>query len=138
MGTRGTRATRGNHTLSIDELCELARSTETSYSVSTHRELINQLIKPEEEREYMSWWSTKPSCSSNRNSPTSKEGQSLAKRLTRVCRRFRLGDPTVWALSTAFIVETERDGQWLDLDAVQQAPYRFLAEATRQVRVAIR
>jgi MerR family transcriptional regulator, thiopeptide resistance regulator len=247
-----------NHTLSIDELCELARSTETSYSVSTHRELINELIKPEEEREYVSWWSTRLDQANSMQAfneaqralfltlerlrlkgadptsakvqaildshrelmlkhgvreqivalmewnpaltrkwmevgersrdqafagepgapgpfgpalyrffiagmrasrpgqavrplvdeaellikqklaPTSKEGQSLAKRLTRVCRRFRLGDPTVWALSTAFIVKTERDGQWLDLDAVQQAPYRFLAEATRQVRVAIR
>jgi hypothetical protein len=37
----------------------------------------------------------------------------------------------VYALSTAFIVKTERDGKWLELDSAQQAPYRFLAEPVR-------
>ena len=47
----------GNHTLSIDELCELARTTEMSHSMRTLRELVNEAIKPEEEREYLTWWS---------------------------------------------------------------------------------
>jgi hypothetical protein len=63
--------------------------------------------------------------------PTSKEGQELAKRLKSVCRRFRLGDPAIYALSTAFMVKTERRGERTALDAAQQAPYRFLAEAVR-------
>jgi hypothetical protein len=48
-----------------------------------------------------------------------------------LCRRFKLGDPEAFALSTAFIAKTERDGEWLELDAAQQAPYRFLADAVR-------
>jgi len=52
-----------NRTLSIDELCELARSTEMSHSLrlSTFRELVNEVITPEEEREYVTWWATRPS-----------------------------------------------------------------------------
>jgi DNA-binding transcriptional MerR regulator len=49
-------------TLSIDELCDLARHTERSHSlnVSTWRELINQMITPEEERAYSNWWAARP------------------------------------------------------------------------------
>jgi len=50
-------------TLSIDELCELARGAEMgrSLNLSTWRDLINQMITPEEERAYSNWWSARPS-----------------------------------------------------------------------------
>jgi len=35
-----------------------------------------------------------------------------------------LGDPVAFARSTAFIAKTERDGEWHELDAEQQTPYR--------------
>src|SRR5580658_7411648 len=52
-----------NRTLSIDELCELARRTEMSQSLrsGTFRELVNEAITPQEEREYMTWWAMRPS-----------------------------------------------------------------------------
>jgi hypothetical protein len=31
----------------------------------------------------------------------------------------------------AFIAKTERDGEWRELNAAQQVPYRFLADAVR-------
>ena len=243
-----------NRTLSIDELCELARSTEMSHSLrlSTFRELVNEAITPEEEREYMNWWATRPSeapksmlafseaqqllfraletlrvrgadpaspkvqaimdrhrelmtkhgvrkqlvelmewnpaitrkymavgdrfrnrilteekalsdpsgkslygffiaalwaskagqafrqileeaesLTKQKSAPTSQTAQQLAGRLKSLCRRFKLGDPVIFALSTAFMAKTERDGEWLELNAAQQAPYRFMAEAVR-------
>jgi DNA-binding transcriptional MerR regulator len=243
-----------NHTLSIDELCELARSTEMSHSLrlSTFRELVNETVTPEEDREYMAWWATRPSeaaklmqafseaqkplfralealhargadpaspkvqtimdrhrelmtkhgvrkqlvelmewnpaltrkymavgerfrnrilteeealsdpsgkslygffiaaqrasragqafrpileeaesLTKQKRAPTSPTAQQLARRLKSLCRRFKLGDPVVFALSTAFMAKAECDGEWLELDAAQQKPYRFLAEAVR-------
>jgi DNA-binding transcriptional MerR regulator len=241
-----------NQTVSIDELCELVRSTEMTHSTRTFRELVSETIKPEEERAYLTWWATRPSEEAKsmqafaeeqrplfrsmeelraegadpvsptvqalierhrellskyrireqvvalmewnselgrkymsagerfRNqtlaaeegaagpfgpafhryfiaatqasegaqavkplidearslieqkvAPTSKQGLELGKRLRSVCQSFRLGDPAVWALSTAFIVTTERNGEWRGLDASEQAPYRFLADAAR-------
>ena len=64
-------------------------------------------------------------------SPASQQAQQLARRLMSVCRRFKLGEPAAFALSTAFIAKTERDGEWRELNAAQQAPYRFLADAVR-------
>lgn len=63
--------------------------------------------------------------------PSSEPAQRLGKRLKSLCRRFKLGDPVAFALSTAFIAKTERDGEWHELNAKQQVPYRFLAEAVR-------
>lgn len=243
-----------NRSLSIDELCELARRTEMSHSLrlNTFRELVNEAITPEEEREYMTWWARRPSeaaksmqafsevqqalfralealrvkgadpasakvqaimdrhrelmtehgvrrqlvelmewnpaltrkyiavgerfrnrilteeealsdpsgkslyrffvaalraskanqvfrpileeaalLTKQKVAPTSQNAQQLARRLKSLCRRFKLGDPEAFALSTAFIAKTERDGEWLELDAAQQAPYRFLADAVR-------
>ena len=42
--------------LTIDELCELMRSTEVSNMQSVVRELINQHITPEQEREWLTYW----------------------------------------------------------------------------------
>jgi len=48
--------------LSIEELCELAKSTETAQSARAraYRALVNEAITPEEEREYQSWWAAHP------------------------------------------------------------------------------
>jgi DNA-binding transcriptional MerR regulator len=243
-----------NHPLSMDELCELARSTEMNHSLrlSTFRELVNEAITPEEEREYVTWWAKRPSEEAKSmqafgegqqvlfraletlrakaadpaspkvhaimdrhrelmakhrvreqlvelmewnpavarkyirvgerfrtrimaeekalSDPTgkslfgffvaalgaSKAGQSfreileeakslsrqklpptsepvlrLGRRLKSHCRRFKLGDPAAFALSSAFMAKTERDGEWHELDTGQQVPYRFLAQAVR-------
>lgn len=241
-------------TLSIDELCELAKSTEMSRSPrhSAYRELVNETITPQEERDYMNWWAARPSkaaksmrmfsegqeslfraletlrvqgadpaspkvqtimdrhrelmtkhdvrrqivelmkwnpvitrkymavgerlrsraltedkassdasgkalygyfvaalsaskasqalqpildeaasLSRQKAAPTSPETQKLARRFESFCRRFKLGNAEAFALSTAFIARTQRNGEWLELNASQQAPYRLLAEAVR-------
>jgi hypothetical protein len=59
------------------------------------------------------------------------DGHKLARRLNSLCRRFELGDPVVFVLSTAYIAKTEHDGEWHDLIASEQAPHRFLADALR-------
>lgn len=46
--------TRAN--LSVEELCELMRSTEMSNMQAVMRELINQHITPEQEREWLTYW----------------------------------------------------------------------------------
>lgn len=43
--------------LTIDELCELMRSTEMNNTQSILRELINQHITPAQEREWLTYWS---------------------------------------------------------------------------------
>lgn len=48
---------RARADLSVDELCELMRSTEVNNLQSITRELINQYITPEQEREWMTYWS---------------------------------------------------------------------------------
>lgn len=47
---------RSQAPLSIDELCELLRSTEVHNMQSVVRELINQHITPEQEREWLTYW----------------------------------------------------------------------------------
>jgi DNA-binding transcriptional MerR regulator len=42
--------------LTIDELCQLLRSTEVSNMQAIIRELINQHITPEQEREWLTYW----------------------------------------------------------------------------------
>jgi TipAS antibiotic-recognition domain len=51
-----------NHSLSIDELCELARSADMHQTlrIKAFRELVNETITPGQEREYMSYWATRP------------------------------------------------------------------------------
>jgi len=46
--------------LSIDELCELLRSSDMSNVQTITRELINQYITPEQEREWLSYWAQRP------------------------------------------------------------------------------
>lgn len=46
--------------LSIEELCNLVRSMEMSNHQATTRELINETIKPDEERAAMTWWAARP------------------------------------------------------------------------------
>jgi hypothetical protein len=46
--------------LSVDELCNLARSMDMSNHQVTTRELINKAITPDEERAYMTWWAARP------------------------------------------------------------------------------
>ena len=46
--------------LSIDELCELLRNAEMSDLQALMRELINQYITPEQEREWLSYWAQRP------------------------------------------------------------------------------
>src|SRR5690242_19293132 len=46
--------TRAN--LSIEELCELTRSTEMTNIQAVMREMINQHITPEQEREWLTYW----------------------------------------------------------------------------------
>jgi DNA-binding transcriptional MerR regulator len=48
---------RANSALSIDELCELTRRTEMDNTKAVLRELIDQHITPEQEREWMAYWS---------------------------------------------------------------------------------
>lgn len=47
---------RSQAPLSIDELCELLRSTEVNDMQGVIRELINQHITPEQEREWLTYW----------------------------------------------------------------------------------
>lgn len=47
--------------LSIDELCELLRNADMSNLQTITRELINQHITPEQEREWMTYWAQRPS-----------------------------------------------------------------------------
>lgn len=47
---------RSRADLSIDELCVLLRSTEVNSMQSVIRELINQHITPEQEREWLTYW----------------------------------------------------------------------------------
>ena len=47
---------RANSELSIDELCQLLRSTEMTDLQAITRELINQHITPEQEREWLTYW----------------------------------------------------------------------------------
>jgi hypothetical protein len=51
-----------NHLLSIDELCELARSADMNQALRSKafRELVNETITAEQEREYMTYWATRP------------------------------------------------------------------------------
>jgi len=246
-----------SHTLSIDELCELARSADMNQTlrIEAFRELINQSITPEQEREYMTYWATRPTEAATamrefgekqrvlfvklealrvkgadpassrvqtivdrhralmtqtgvrkqivelmewnpaitrkfiavgervRNrilneekvvtDPSGKSlfgffvmalraskpgqafqqildeaaalikqkaaaasagGQKLARRLKSLCRRFELGDPLVFVLSTAYIAKNEHEGEWRDLTPAEQAPHRFLADALRAVQ----
>ena len=46
--------------LSIDELCELLRSSDMSNVQTITRELINQYSTPEQEREWLSYWAQRP------------------------------------------------------------------------------
>lgn len=62
---------------------------------------------------------------------TSREAQQLAIRLGALCRRFELGCPLTFTLWAAFMARTERGEEYVELDAGQQAPYRFLADALR-------
>src|SRR5690349_8799406 len=48
---------RADSALSIDELCELMRRTEMNPTKDMLRELIDQHITPEQEREWMAYWS---------------------------------------------------------------------------------
>jgi len=62
---------------------------------------------------------------------TSREAQQLAIQLTALCRRLKLGCPLAFVRFTAFMGRTERSGEYVELDAEEQAPYRFLADAVR-------
>ena len=46
--------------LSIDELCELLRNTEMSNLQAITREMINQHITPEQERDWLTYWAQRP------------------------------------------------------------------------------
>jgi DNA-binding transcriptional MerR regulator len=46
--------------LSIDDLCDLARSIEMTDQRATWRDLVNESIDPLEEREYLTWWAHRP------------------------------------------------------------------------------
>lgn len=46
--------------LSIDELCELLRNAEMSNLQAITRELINQHITPEQERDWLTYWAQRP------------------------------------------------------------------------------
>jgi DNA-binding transcriptional MerR regulator len=48
---------KAHASLTIDELCELLRSTEVNDMQAIVRELINQHITPEQEREWLTYWS---------------------------------------------------------------------------------
>jgi DNA-binding transcriptional MerR regulator len=46
--------------LTIDELCELLRNTEMTNLQAITRELINQHITPEQERDWLTYWAQRP------------------------------------------------------------------------------
>jgi DNA-binding transcriptional MerR regulator len=46
--------------ISIDDLCNLARSIEMADQRSTWRDLVNESIAPDEERQYLTWWAHRP------------------------------------------------------------------------------
>jgi DNA-binding transcriptional MerR regulator len=46
--------------LSIDDLCDLARSIEMTDQRATWRDLVNESIDPQEERQYLTWWAHRP------------------------------------------------------------------------------
>ena len=46
--------------LTLDELCELVRNSEMNNLHNVTRELINQHITPEQEREWLTYWSQRP------------------------------------------------------------------------------
>ena len=46
--------------LSVDELCELLRKTEMTNLQAITRELINQHITPEQERDWLTYWAQRP------------------------------------------------------------------------------
>lgn len=56
---------------SIDELCELLRSAEMSNLQAITRELINQHITPEQERDWLTYWAQRPG--------DAAQGQALAE-----------------------------------------------------------
>ena len=47
---------RARRNLSVEELCELMRSTEMTNLQAVMREMINQHITPEQEREWLTYW----------------------------------------------------------------------------------
>ncbi|HKU91491.1 MAG TPA: MerR family transcriptional regulator [Steroidobacteraceae bacterium] len=51
---------RSRASLSVDELCELLRNTEMSNLQAITRELINQHITPEQERDWLTYWAQRP------------------------------------------------------------------------------
>lgn len=51
---------QASHPLSIDELCELLRNAEMSNLRAITRELINQHITPEQERDWLTYWAQRP------------------------------------------------------------------------------
>jgi DNA-binding transcriptional MerR regulator len=51
---------QASHPLSIDELCELLRNAEMSNLQAITRELINQYITPEQERDWLTYWAQRP------------------------------------------------------------------------------
>jgi len=51
---------RAHDPLSIDELCELLRNAEMSNLQAITRELINQHITPEQERDWLTYWAQRP------------------------------------------------------------------------------
>ena len=106
---------RENSSLSVDELCELMRKTEMDNTKTVLRELIDQHITPEQEREWMAWWS--------RRSPQEvANGQQQMDAFRQIAERFlalmRAGaspeSPEVQALAEA------SNRAWLDSDLRQQ------------------
>jgi hypothetical protein len=103
--------------LSLDELCELIKSSDNERSstienvAAVMRELINERITPEEERAWVTWWAQHSDDAAKEKALREdalsllKEVQVLAEngadpasqRLTRLCETYELGDACGYA-----------------------------------------
>jgi hypothetical protein len=119
--------------LSIEELCNLVRSMEMSNHQETTRELINETIRPEEERAAMTWWAARPPTEGNamreygtavraifqalhglmeeKADPAANEVQALIEQWKDIALRCHLRDTMLAMLDW----NTDIAGKWLDV-----------------------
>ena len=73
--------------LSIDELCELLRNADMSNLQTITRELINQHITPEQEREWMTYWAQRPTRGGRGPGPLRGRCSAIAEEFLALMRR---------------------------------------------------
>jgi DNA-binding transcriptional MerR regulator len=105
---------RSRASLSIDELCELMRNTEVNNMQAIVRELINQHITPEQEREWLTWWA-------KRKPAEVVEGEAQRERFRAIVQEFHALMKRGAAVDSPEVQAVVEHSQraWLDSDLRQ-------------------